>query len=52
MKRRNMQVQVINPHAAAFAVEAGRRNQFAAELARQQRGAQRPACTLAGRSGR
>jgi hypothetical protein len=52
MTRRIMQLQVVNPHATAFAVEAGRRNQFAADLARQQRGAHRSASTLADRSAR
>ena len=52
MTRRIMQLEVINPHATAFAVDAGRRRQLAAELARQQRGAQRSACTVADRSAR
>jgi hypothetical protein len=52
MTRRIMQLQVVNPHATAFAVDAGRRNQFAADLARQQRGAHRSASTLADRSAR
>ena len=50
MTRRIMQLQVLNPHATAFARDAGRRNQFAADVARQQLGAHRSACTLADRS--
>jgi hypothetical protein len=52
MTRRIMQLQVFDPHATAFALDAGRRKQFAADLAHQQRGAHRSACTLADRSAR
>ena len=37
MTKRIMQLQVLNRHASVFVVEAGKRNHFAAELARAQR---------------
>ena len=52
MTKRIMQLQVLNPHARVFAIEAGRRNHFAAELARNQRETHRSALAIAYRRGR
>ena len=52
MTRRIMQLQVLSPHARVFAIEAGRRNHFAAELARTQRETHRSPLALTYRKGR
>ena len=52
MDKRIMQLQVLNPHARVFAVEAGRRNHLAAELARAQRETHPGPLALAYRKGR
>lgn len=52
MTKRIMQLQILNPHARVFAVEAGRRNHWAAELARAQRETRRSPLALAYRKGR
>ena len=52
MTRRIRQLQALNPHARVFALEAGRRNRFAAELARSQRESHPSALALVYRKGR
>ena len=51
MTKRIMQLQVLNRHASVFVVEAGKRNHFAAELARAQRETHRSPLAVAYRKG-
>ena len=52
MTKRIMPLQALNPHARVFAIEAGRRNRFAAELARGQRETHRSPLAITYRNGR
>ena len=52
MTKRIMQLQVLNPHARVFAVEAGKRNHWPAELVRGRREVRRSPLASAYRNGR